>query len=211
MWFFCCLNYAGARCIFRIILTWCATLKSPPFIHTSINPPHPPRMLCVRGERCCLSESGSPSRTALSRQGRPRAGVNALCQQWQASEPRTINSERERYFLLVNAILNYYFFIRQQGKAHQRCFAQGEQGIVNGESAFVKKATERGRVFGGGGVRELKREVSVDVAATQQQLPKRWCIVIIWKPMISRLLVQRSQISQSQRSSEHSVGGGQKF
>lgn len=58
-----------------------------------------------------LNGSCSQSRTTLSGQGRQRAEVNALCQHWQASEPRAINSERERHFLLVNAILNYYYFI----------------------------------------------------------------------------------------------------
>lgn len=58
-----------------------------------------------------LNESRSLSKTTLSGQGRQRAEVNALCQHWQASEPRAINSERERHFLLVNAILNYYYFI----------------------------------------------------------------------------------------------------
>lgn len=58
-----------------------------------------------------LNESCSLFKIMLSGQGRQRAEVNALCQHWQASEPRAINSERERHFLLVNAILNYYYFI----------------------------------------------------------------------------------------------------
>lgn len=58
-----------------------------------------------------LNESCSLFKITLSGQGRQRAEVNALCQHWQSSEPRAINSERERHFLLVNAILNYYYFI----------------------------------------------------------------------------------------------------
>lgn len=81
-----------------------------------------------------LNESCSLSKTTLSGKGRRGEEVNALCQDWQATEPRAINSERERHFLLVNAILNYYYFIWQKGKAHQGFIAQGVQGIVNGET-----------------------------------------------------------------------------
>lgn len=81
-----------------------------------------------------LNESCSLSKTTLSGKGRRGDEVNALCQDWQATEPRAINSERERHFLLVNAILNYYYFIWQKGKAHQGFIAQGVQGIVNGET-----------------------------------------------------------------------------
>lgn len=81
-----------------------------------------------------LNESCSLSKTTLSGKGRRGDEVNALCQDWQATEPRAINSERERHFLLVNAILNYYCFIWQKGKAHQGFIAQGVQGIVNGET-----------------------------------------------------------------------------
>lgn len=65
----------------------------------------------VRRMRLVLNESCSLSKTTFSGQGRQGEEVNALCQRWQAAEPRAINSERERHFLLINAILNYYYFI----------------------------------------------------------------------------------------------------
>lgn len=63
------------------------------------------KMLLFLNERCF------PAKTTLSGKGRQGEEVNALCQHWQATGPRAINSERERHFLLVNAILNYYYFI----------------------------------------------------------------------------------------------------
>lgn len=57
------------------------------------------------------NEIPSLPKAPLSVWRKSRAEVNALCQHWQPGEPRAINSERERHFLLVNAILNYYYFI----------------------------------------------------------------------------------------------------
>lgn len=121
--FLCSLNNAGARCIFSFILPD-VQHESLPIVPPLPPPPPPPShshlhylpLGSVRGGPTrkmllFLNESRSLSKTTLSGHGRQSAEVNALCQHWQASEPRAINSERERHFLLVNAILNYYYFI----------------------------------------------------------------------------------------------------
>lgn len=65
----------------------------------------------LRGRTCFLMRACLFPVHCLSVWSNSRAEVNALCQHWQPGEPRAINSERERHFLLVNAILNYYYFI----------------------------------------------------------------------------------------------------
>lgn len=79
-----------------------------------------------------LNESCSLAKTTLSGKGGEGGEANALCQRWRATEPRALNSEREKHFLLVNAILNYYYWVERE--AHQGYVAQGVRGIVKGEA-----------------------------------------------------------------------------
>lgn len=98
---------------------------------------HKKKMLLFLNESCRLSKQHCQNKASTEQELMHFVSAGRL----QSQELLTLR-ERERHFLLVNAILNYYYFIWSQGKAHlfpAFSLLPKELGILNGGSDFFQQ------------------------------------------------------------------------